>query len=57
MGAYPTTFFIDRNGVIQHISVGYEDLDALREYAMAPDFEGEPLSEPIPPSATVETDN
>ena len=51
ISAYPTTFFIDRNGVIQHISVGYEDLDTLREYATAPDFEGEPIAAPLVPES------
>lgn len=54
ISAYPTTFFIDRNGVIQRIVVGYEDLDALREYASAPDFEGVPLTEPYYPPSTLE---
>lgn len=38
----PTTFFIDRNGVIQSILSGYEDYNTLREKALAPDYEGSP---------------
>lgn len=52
VSAYPTTFFIDRNGVIQDIVVGYRSLDTLREYATAPDFEGEVLLEPFDPEST-----
>lgn len=51
ISAYPTTFFIDRNGVIQTVIVGYEELDSLREYAMADDFEGKPLLEPAVPQS------
>ena len=53
ISAYPTTFFIDRNGVIQKIIVGYRDLDTLREYATAPDFEGEVLMEPLLAQSTL----
>ena len=45
----PTTFFIDRNGVIQQVLRGYHDLDALRDAATAPDFAGTPLDEPLAP--------
>lgn len=37
----PTTFFIDRNGVIQTVFQGYHDYDALRMAALAEDFKGE----------------
>lgn len=46
----PTTFFIDRNGVIQSIRVGYHDFAAIKEQALAADATGEPKS---PPQALV----
>lgn len=46
--AIPTTFFIDRRGVIQEVLVGYHDLESLRKHATAPDTTGEPKP---PPSA------
>jgi len=45
----PTTFFIDRQGVIQSILVGYHDLKELKARALAKDFEGEPKAAPAPP--------
>lgn len=45
----PTTFFIDRNGVIQNIFVGYHDYDSLFAAATAPDVEGTPLDAPPTP--------
>lgn len=36
----PTTFFIDRKGVIQNIAVGYHDYDQLKSDALAPDSSG-----------------
>lgn len=44
--AIPTTFFIDRNGVIQFIVEGYEDHDTLRELATSDDYSGPTLTEP-----------
>jgi peroxiredoxin len=35
----PTTFFIDRKGIIQHVEVGYAELEDLRAKALAPDYE------------------
>lgn len=52
--ALPTTFFIDRRGVIQSISVGYHDLASLREKALAPDTTGEPKAAPAPPKSGLE---
>lgn len=40
--ALPTTFFIDRNGVIQSTHVGYMELDELKAQALGPDFAGAP---------------
>lgn len=42
----PTTFFIDRNGVIQTVAIGYHDFAALKEYALAGDFQGQPKPPP-----------
>jgi peroxiredoxin len=36
----PTTFFIDRKGVIQTVFQGYRDYEALRSAALAEDFTG-----------------
>jgi peroxiredoxin len=36
--AIPTTFFIDRNGLIQDVVVGYHDYDHLKELALADDL-------------------
>jgi thiol-disulfide isomerase/thioredoxin len=47
----PTTFFIDRKGVIQEVFVGYHDFDTLKAAALAKDYEGEPKP---PPSASEE---
>lgn len=42
----PTTFFIDRKGVIQNVFVGYHDFDNLKTHALAGDFQGEPKPAP-----------
>jgi len=42
----PTTFFIDRKGVIQNVFVGYHEFDVLKKHALGEDFEGEPKSPP-----------
>jgi len=47
--AIPTTFFIDRKGVIQSVTVGSRDYAQLRDLALAKDSEGEPKREPAPP--------
>jgi peroxiredoxin len=36
----PTTFFVDRNGVIQNIFQGYHDYDTLKAAALAEDYKG-----------------
>lgn len=59
--AYPTTFFIDRRGIIQSVAVGYHDLEFLREKALAPDTVGDPQPAPaeaptgLRPADTVRT--
>ncbi len=40
--AIPTTFFIDRKGVIRTVVVGYHDFDQLKKLASSVDFEGMP---------------
>lgn len=47
--AIPTTFFIDRNGVIQTVLQGYQDLDTLRTFSLADDYEGDPKPAPEAP--------
>lgn len=44
----PTTFVIDRNGIIQNVIVGYRDLSQLKEYATSADYSGavKPAPEP-----------
>lgn len=42
----PTTFFIDRQGVIQNVFVGYHDFDELKTHALAADAVGEPKPAP-----------
>ena len=50
----PTTYFIDRKGVIQKILVGYHEFEELKEHATAPDFEGEPNAAPTDPAEAVD---
>ena len=42
----PTTFIIDRNGVIQSVLSGYHELEDLKEVALADDYQGEVQPEP-----------
>lgn len=42
--SYPTTFFIDRQGVIQDILVGYHEFKDLKAHAIAADFNSAPQS-------------
>jgi peroxiredoxin len=44
--AFPTTFFIDRNGVIQSVEVGSRGFAELNKLALAKDFEGTPAGAP-----------
>jgi peroxiredoxin len=43
----PTTFFIDRKGVIQNVFVGYHDFENLKTHALAEDFAGEAKPAPV----------
>ena len=36
----PTTFFVDRHGLIEKVAVGYHDFDALKAAATAADLPG-----------------
>jgi peroxiredoxin len=45
--AIPTTFFIDRKGVIQSVTVGVRQYTELKNLALAADFGGEPKTEPV----------
>ena len=44
----PTTFFIDSKGIIQNVLTGYHSFDALKETALASDYEFEPNELVIP---------
>lgn len=50
----PTTFFIDRKGVIQKVLVGYHEFDALKAHATATDYLGEPKAVPAADRGTVQ---
>jgi peroxiredoxin len=53
--AIPTTFFIDRNGIIQSVLVGYRNFDVLKEHSTASDYEEAASLAPVnPQSETVE---
>jgi peroxiredoxin len=43
----PVTMVIDRNGVIQHVSFGAQDLKALEKFAAEPDFAGAAKPAPV----------
>ncbi|HEV2319092.1 MAG TPA: redoxin domain-containing protein [Verrucomicrobiae bacterium] len=47
----PTTFFIDRKGIIQTIAVGYHDYDQIKGDALAPDSTAPPRSAPATAAA------
>lgn len=49
----PTTFILDRNGVIEHAFIGYRSTDDLAAWLSAPDY-AEPLRTPPPPRGTTE---
>jgi peroxiredoxin len=52
----PTTFFIDRHGVIQTVAVGYHDYAALKSDALAADFQGDARPAPAAPAALPDAD-
>jgi peroxiredoxin len=49
ISSIPTTFFIDRNGIIQNVLVGYHDYDTLKTNAVAENYQGELKTAPIQP--------
>jgi peroxiredoxin len=49
ISSVPTTFFIDRNGIIQNVLVGYHDYDTLKANATAENYQGELKTAPIRP--------
>jgi len=49
--AIPTTFFIDRKGVIQSVAAGYQEFDQLKSLALAEDYPGEAKSKPESPAS------
>jgi thiol-disulfide isomerase/thioredoxin len=51
----PTTFFIDRHGIIQKIDVGYHDYSTLKADALGPDWSGPARSQPAAPSALIDS--
>lgn len=51
--AIPTTFFIDRNGIIQNVLEGYHDLGDLRSHALAADYDGDPRQAPQPTASAL----
>jgi peroxiredoxin len=51
ISSIPTTFFIDSNGIIQNVLVGYNDYDTLKANATAENYQGEPKTAPAPPKS------
>ena len=49
ISSIPTTFFIDRNGIIQSVLSGYQDYDTLKANAVAENYKGEIKTAPIQP--------
>jgi peroxiredoxin len=45
--AIPTTFFIDRNGIIQSVLVGYRNFDVLKKHSTASDYENAASLAPV----------
>ena len=50
--AVPTTFFIDRKGIIQSVAVGSREYGDLKENALTKDYSGAPRSKPAPALAS-----
>jgi peroxiredoxin len=51
ISSIPTTFFIDSNGIIQNVLVGYHDYDTLKANATAENYKGEPKTAPAQPKS------
>lgn len=49
VAAIPTTFFIDRNGIVQSVCVGARNFNELKDRALTTDFKGTPKSTPEEP--------
>jgi peroxiredoxin len=49
ISSIPTTFFIDRNGIIQNVLSGYHDYDTLKANAVAENYQGKLKTAPIQP--------
>ncbi len=49
ISSIPTTFFIDRKGIIQNVLVGYHDYETLKENATAEDYQGQEKTAPAEP--------
>jgi thiol-disulfide isomerase/thioredoxin len=45
----PTTFFIDRNGIVQSVFVGFRNFNELKDRALTTDFQGAPKAAPAGP--------
>jgi peroxiredoxin len=50
MPAIPTTFFIDRNGIVQSVLVGSINFNELKDRALTTDFQKTPKSAPEEPN-------
>ncbi|MDZ4861280.1 MAG: redoxin domain-containing protein [Candidatus Hydrogenedentes bacterium] len=51
---YPTTFYIDRNGVMDAFTIDHQEVEALRELATAADYTGEVSDTPRAPKSELE---
>lgn len=54
--AYPTAFFIDRKGTIQHVTEGYHDFEDLVKLAKGEDYHGVPQTSPRSADALSESE-
>lgn len=53
VSSFPTTFFIDRNGIIQSVRVGYQDYETLKANALAENYQGEQKPAPKQPQTNL----
>ena len=53
ISSVPTTFFIDRNGIIQSVLVGYQDYKTLKENVLAENYQGEQKTALKPPQTNL----